>query len=174
MARNLRARVATSGKMIRPFRQRLRRPPIAKIQFPMKTTLVLLVIAGATNVCLSASVRAEERRSASEGLLLPGLAVSLGISVDEVGFQLQHFKFRHIPEKRWQRNGHSFVSPELIVRPAVLLQGLNEQLEKVRCVFEMHTLVRVELTIQNVHKAIQLLIDILKLVKTGPDTRSFH
>ena len=132
----------------------------------MKTTLLLFVIATATPICIPASVRAEEKQDASDKIALPGLAVSLGMSVDEVAFQLQNFKFRHIPEKRWQKNGHSFVSPELIVCSAVSLRELNEQLDDVRFVFEQHTLVRVELTIQNVQNAIQPLVDKLKLVET--------
>jgi hypothetical protein len=135
----------------------------------MKTTLLFLIIAAATKVCIPASIRAEEKQGAGDKIPLPGLAISLGMSVDEVAFQLQHFEFRHIPEKRWQKNGHSFVSPELIVCSAVSLQELNEQLDGVRFVFEKHTLVRVELTIQNVHNAIQPLFDKLKLVETKPE-----
>jgi hypothetical protein len=100
-----------------------------------------------------------------EKIPLPGLAVSLGMSVDEVALQLQHFKFQHVPEKRWQKNGHSFVQQEAITCSAVSLSALNEQLEGVAFTFERHTLVEVSLRILNVHHALQPLIESLQLVE---------
>ena len=132
----------------------------------MTTPLSLLLVVTAITVCLPGSVRAAETQDASDKIPLPGLAVSLGMSVDEVASQLQHFKFRHIPEKRWQKNGHSFVSPELIVCSTVSLQDLNEQLEEARFVFHEHTLVQVELTVLRLHNAIEPLVETLKLVAT--------
>ena len=128
----------------------------------MKTTLFLLVIATATTLCLPASGCAEEQQDANAKIPLPGLAVSLGMSVDEVASELRHFKFRHIPEKRWQKNGNSFVSAELIVCSAVSLQELNEQLVEARFVFDQHSLVQVELTVLRLHKPLEPLVETLK------------
>ena len=96
---------------------------------------------------------------------LPGLAVSVGMSVDEVAYQLQNQKFQHVPEKRWQKNGQSFQSHEQIVCSVVPLRELNEQLVDARFIFEKHTLVEIALTIIDIQNAITPLIEKLQLVE---------
>ena len=134
----------------------------------MKSALFLLALI-ATSSCTSATVRAEEKQDSSGKIPLPGLAISLGMSVDEVAIQLQQIKFRHIPEKRWQKNGNAFVQREQLICSAVSLDSLNEQLEEARFVFEEHILVEVELTILRLHKALDPLIEKLKLVEAKPE-----
>ena len=130
----------------------------------MKTLHVFL----AATVLLSAATLSDGANEPQEKIPLPGLAVSLGMSVDEVAHQLQHFKIQHIPEKRWQKNGRSFLKREEIVCSAVSLSALNEQLEYVQFTFDRHMLVEVSLTILNVHNALKPLVDALQLVKKEP------
>ncbi len=99
---------------------------------------------------------------------LPGLAVSLGMSVDEVAESFANIDFTHKPEQRWQRNGQSFLKPEEITCDVVHLRRLNNQLEDARFVFENHRLVRVMLTIIDVQNCLKPLVDALDLRQVEP------
>jgi tetratricopeptide (TPR) repeat protein len=99
---------------------------------------------------------------------LPGLAVSLGMSVDEVAESFSNIDFTHKPEQRWQRNGHSFLKHEEITCDVVHLRRVNNQLEDARFIFENHRLVRVMLTIINVQNCLKPLVDALGLRQVGP------
>ncbi len=107
--------------------------------------------------------RLAETQQAQTKIRLPGLEVALGMSVDEVAYQLQHLEFQHVPEKRWQRNGHVFLKREEIACSAVHLAKLNEQLESARFVFREHLLTEVSLVILNVHGALDPLAEALAL-----------
>jgi hypothetical protein len=99
---------------------------------------------------------------------LPGLAVSLGMSVDEVAESFANIDFAHVPEQRWQRNGHSFLKHEEITCDVVHLRPLNSQLEDARFIFKNHRLVEVMLTIIDVHNCLKPLVDPLGLRQVKP------
>lgn len=99
---------------------------------------------------------------------LPGLAVSLGMSVDEVAESFANIDFTHVPEQRWQRNGHSFLKHEEIACDVVHLRPLNNQLENARFIFKNHRLVEVTLTIIDVQNCLKPLVHALGLRQVKP------
>lgn len=99
---------------------------------------------------------------------LPDLAVSLGMSVDEVAESFANIDFTHKPEQRWQRNGHSFWKHEEITCDVVHLRRLNNQLENARFIFENHQLVEIMLTIIDVQNCLKPLLDALDLLQVEP------
>jgi hypothetical protein len=135
---------------------------------------VLVIIALCGTAFANEPRDSQEKRDSCEKVPLPGLAVSLGMSVDEVARQLQNLPFQHVPEKRWQKNGHALRAQEQIVCSAVPLRELNEQLLEARCVFEKHTLSEVRLTISNVHNAIEPLVEKLQLVEIAAEPGSYR
>lgn len=113
-------------------------------------------------------VRDTSSLAAAEKIELPSLAVSLGMSVDEVSQAFTNIDFKHMPEQRWQRNGHSFVKKEEISCDAVHLRPLNNQLVDARFIFENHRLVEVALTVISVQNSIKPLVDALELHQVEP------
>jgi len=140
-----------------------------------KLSFLLAVILFVTLFNIGCATRREVRDvrdtsslAAAEKIELPSLAVSLGMSVDEVSQAFTNIDFKHTPEQRWQRNGHSFVKKEEIRCDVVHLRPLNNQLVDARFIFENHRLVEVGLTVISVQNSIKPLVDALELHQVEP------
>jgi hypothetical protein len=106
--------------------------------------------------------------AAADKIELPSLAVSLGMSVDEVAQAFKNIDFKHTPEQRWQRDGHSFLKREEIRCDVVHLRSLNDHLLSARFIFKNHQLFEVALTLISVQNSIRPLVDALDLHQVQP------
>jgi len=129
---------------------------------------VTLLHNGCAKKQISRDVNSTSSLAAAEQIELPTLAVSLGMSVDEVAQALKNIDFKHTPEQRWQRKGHSFLKREEIRCDVVHLRSLNDHLVDARFIFKNHRLFEVALTLIIVQNSIKPLVDALDLHQVQP------
>lgn len=134
----------------------------------MALLYVTLLYEGCVTRQASRDVNGTSSLAATDKIELPGLAVSLGMSVDEVAQAFTNIDFKHTPEQRWQRNSHSFLKKEEIRCDVVHLRPLNNQLVDARFIFENHRLVEVALTLISVQNSLKPVVDALDLHQIQP------